>query len=75
MKTTVKLGQFLRLTVEPTPGGEVRVGLHTDVQTKAVFELDENQAGAFIFGLEAAFDAMGMAAQRADFVGQIGATA
>jgi hypothetical protein len=57
MKTTVKLGAFLRVTVEPKRGGEVRIGLHTDCQTKAVFELDENQAGAFIFGIEQAFEA------------------
>jgi hypothetical protein len=57
MKTTVKLGAFLKVTVEPTRGGEVRIGLHTDCQTKAVFELDENQAGAFIFGIEQAFEA------------------
>lgn len=65
MKTTIKLSPFLRLTTEPTKGGEVRIGLHTDIETKAVFELDENQAGAFIFGMEAAFDAMGMEAARA----------
>jgi hypothetical protein len=57
MKTTVKLGAFLKVTVEPTRGGEVRIGLHTDCQTRAVFELDENQAGAFIFGIEQAFEA------------------
>lgn len=66
MKTTIKLSKFLRLTAEPTAGGEVRIGLHTDVETKAMFELDENQAGAFIFGLEQAFLAMGMQPMRAD---------
>lgn len=65
MKTTIKLSKFLRLTAEPTNGGEVRIGLHTDIETKAVFELDENQAGAFIFGIEQAFEALGMMPMRA----------
>ncbi len=67
MKTTVNLGNSKRIVINTTKMGEGvlfeiehRDSYHNTWETRTTLVIDEAAAGALIFGMEAAFDAMGM---------------
>lgn len=70
MKTTINLGANKRIITSPIASGagimveiQARDPFTQDWETRLPLVLEENQAGAFIFGIEQAFDAMAMQAR------------
>lgn len=71
MKTTINLGANKRIVTSPIATGagcimveiQARDAFTQEWETRLPLVLEENQAGAFIFGIEQAFDAMAMQAR------------
>lgn len=70
MKTTINIGQNKRIVTSPIASG---AGILVEIQARDAFTqewethlplvLEENQAGALIFGIEQAFDVLAMQAR------------
>ena len=69
MKTTINLGANKRLVTSPIEAGtgilveiQARDAFTQEWETRLPLVLEENQAGALIFGIEQAFECMAMKA-------------
>jgi hypothetical protein len=69
MKTTVKISRDQAFVIEPSTGGGVRLGIVTRSEdglykSGEFHQLTADQAGAIIFGIEIAAEAVRVAAER-----------